>query len=145
LVAIPAFGEPYVGGGLGVSNTDSHNISGKLLAGFQVIPNFGFEVAYTNLGSYRGESANSLSFALIGTLPLGDTWDIYGKWGTTRNYRSFAGSNSQTDFLTGFGVSYRTSPNIVIRFEYENFGKLTNDNTVGSQSSSLGLNVKYSL
>jgi len=71
LMAVPAAAQPYVGAGLGVSNTDTQRTSGKVFAGAQVIPNIGVEVAYTDLGNYRDSSSSALSLALTGTLPLG--------------------------------------------------------------------------
>ncbi len=60
----------YVGAGLGIANTDSSEFSWKILGGYQHDQHWGIEAAYTDLGSYRGSSADSLSLAFTGTLPL---------------------------------------------------------------------------
>lgn len=142
-VVTPASAQPYVGVGFGSSNTDTINLSTKIYGGYQLIPNFGFEVGYTDLGGYRGRSATSISLALTGTLPLGKTWDILGKVGASRNS---TGSSSNMEPLISFGIGYNTSENVAIRLESENLGKLpTDSNNNGQIVSNVGLsaNMKF--
>jgi len=144
LMAVPAAAQPYVGAGLGISNTDTQRTSGKVFVGVQVIPNIGVEVAYTDLGNYRDSSSSALSLALTGTLPLGSTWDILGKWGASQNHTNYAGSN-KTDSMFGFGIGYNVSPIVALRFEYEDFGKFPTDpDGTSTLATSKGLSVRYS-
>jgi len=104
----------------------------------------GVEVAYTDLGNYRDSSSSALSLALTGTLPLGSTWDILGKWGASQNHTNYAGSN-KTDSMFGFGIGYNVSPIVALRFEYEDFGKFPTDpDGTSTLATSKGLSVRYS-
>lgn len=142
-MAAPLSAQAYVGAGLGVATTDAEHSSYKLFAGFQIIPNFGLEIAYNNFGSYRGEKADAYSFAAIGTLPLGNTWDIFGKLGTTENHTQFAATTNHRDLLSGFGIVYKATRDVSLRIEYENFGKLLDDSSsINNNVSNWGLNLK---
>jgi opacity protein-like surface antigen len=139
-IALPATAQPYIGAGVGSSNTDQVNSSVKVYAGYQLIPNFGFEGAFTNLGDYRGSAATSISLAITGTLPLNKTWDILGKLGASRNQ---TGSSNSMEPLASFGVGFNPSENISIRLESENLGKLPVDANGNSPvASNVGLSVK---
>lgn len=143
-VATSASAQPYIGAGFGQSKTDSHNTSGKLYGGFQFNQNFGAELAYNDFGNYRGATADSWSLAAVGTLPLDNNWDIFGKLGGTRNHINFAGSSHHDDFLLGVGIGYNINRNVAVRLEYEDFGKLPMDvNGMTAKATNWGLNVKY--
>ncbi|MFA6016138.1 MAG: outer membrane beta-barrel protein [Gallionellaceae bacterium] len=140
-IALPASAQPYIGGGAGSANTDNVNTSMKVYAGYQLIPNFGFEGAYTDLGDYRGSTATSISLALTGTLPLNATWDLLGKLGASRNQ---TGSSNSMEPLASFGVGYNASTNIAVRLESENLGKLPVDASGNSPvASNVGLSIKF--
>jgi len=144
-VATPLSAQAYVGAGVGVATTDAEHSSYKIFAGLQIIPNFGLEIAYNNFGNYRGENADAYSFAAVGTLPLGNTWDIFGKVGTTENHTKFADTTNHRDMLAGFGIVFKATSDVSLRIEYENFGKLLNDGSVNnSDVSNWGLNLKSS-
>jgi opacity protein-like surface antigen len=144
LVATPAIAQTYIGAGVGVANTDTQRTSGKVFVGIQVIPNIGVEASYTDLGNYRDSSASALSLAFTGTLPLGSTWDLFGKWGASQNHTNYSSLNN-TDSMVGFGIGFNVSPVVALRFEYENFGKLPTDRDgTSTLATSKGLSVKYS-
>jgi hypothetical protein len=134
----------YVGIMGGSATTDVQHSSSKVFAGIQIIPNLGIEGAYTDFGGYRGASANSVSVSVVGTLPLGDTWDLFGLWGATQNRTNNAGTNSRNDMLTGFGIAYNASKNLGIRLQAENYGKLPTDTDGTSTTvSNWGVGVKF--
>lgn len=143
-VALPAVAQTYAGFGLGIADTDTQRTSSKLFAGVQVIENFGVEMAYNDLGSYRGSGSSALSLALTATLPLGDTFDLLGKWGASQNHSNFT-SADKTESMWGFGVGFNVSPAVAIRLEYENFGRLPTDaDGTSTLATSRGINMKYS-
>lgn len=134
----------YVGIMGGSATTDVQHSSTKVFGGIQIIPNIGIEGAYTDFGGYRGASANSMSLSVVGTLPLGDTWDLFALWGTTQNRTNNAGSANHNDMLTGFGVAYNASKNLSIRLQSENYGKLPTDSDGTSTTvSNWGVSVKF--
>ena len=135
---------PYLGVMGGSATTDIQHSSTKVFAGFQVIPNIGFEAAYTDFGGYRGANANSVSLSAVGTLPLGDTWDVFVLWGTTQNRTNYAGAANHTDLLTGFGVAYNASNNLSVRLQAENYGKLPSDpDGTSATASDWGVGLKF--
>src|SRR5438552_14704809 len=83
----------YIGAGVGTANTDSSEFSWKILGGYQHDRHWGIEAAYTDLGRYRDSSADSLSLALTGTLPLDRRWALMAKAGVASNRTRVAGSN----------------------------------------------------
>lgn len=144
-ISAPAFATPYVGAGIGWSKTDGNNTSSKILVGFQSTENFGVEVAYNDLGDYRGSTATAWSVAAVGTLPLDQNWDVFGKVGATENRTTLAGSNRHSDILLGLGIGYNFNKNVALRLEYEDFGKLPTDiNGNRWDATNWGLNLKYS-
>ena len=69
LVAGSASAQTYLGAGVGASRTDSSETSWKLFGGFQFNPTWGLELAYTDLGRYRGSDIESWSLAGTGRRP----------------------------------------------------------------------------
>ncbi len=127
LAAAPALAQQsqvYVGAGLGIANTDSSEFSWKILGGYQHDRHWGIEAAYTDLGSYRGSSADSLSLAFTGTLPLDRRWALMAKAGVASNHTRVAGSSDQGGALVGIGVAYTVSRRFGLRLEYEQYGRV---------------------
>ncbi|HKB73979.1 MAG TPA: outer membrane beta-barrel protein [Burkholderiales bacterium] len=114
----------YVGAGPGIANTDSSEFSWKILGGYQHDRHWGIEAAYTDLGSYRGSSADSLSLAFTGTLPLDRRWALMAKAGVASNHTRVAGSSDQGGALVGIGVAYTVSRRFGLRLEYEQYGRV---------------------
>src|SRR5712691_280449 len=122
--AAPASAQVYVGAGLGIAHTDSSETSWKILGGYQHDRHWGIEAAYTDLGSYRGSSADSLSLAFTGTLPLDRRWALIAKAGVASNRTRAAGSSDRADALVGIGVAYAVNRRFGLRLEYEQYGKV---------------------
>lgn len=144
LIAGSASAEAYLGGGIGASKTNTHETSWKVYGGYQFNPIWGAELAYTDLGRYRGSDIDSVTLAGTGTLALGQGWSLLGKVGAASNHARFSGASRRTDLLLGVGVGYRFTKNLGVRLEYEDFGKLSDTNSGdNSRGSNLGLSLKY--
>lgn len=148
-------GFPFSGSG-----DKSHDTSWKLYAGYQFTPNWGLEAGYNDLGhsySFKG-TANGLPFdgsykmdnwyaAGTGTLPLGSGFSLLGKIGVTYNTAKAGstcisgvgcfdlGHEHHTDLLLGAGAQYAFTKNWAARLEYEDYGKMTNNDVWGTGSS----------
>jgi len=145
LVAVPVAAQAYVGAGVGVATTDTQNTSYKLFLGIQIIPIVGIELAYNNFGNFRGKDADAYSLAAVGTLPLGDTWDIFGKIGTTENHTKFGATTNNRALLTGFGLGFKAASGVSLRIEYENFGRLMDESSgISTTATNWGVNVRSS-
>ncbi len=114
----------YIGAGVGIATTDSSKFSWKILGGYQHDRHWGIEAAYTDLGSYRGSSADALSLAFTGTLPLDRRWALMAKAGVASNRTRAAGSSDHADALVGIGVAYSVNRRIGLRLEYEQYGRV---------------------
>jgi opacity protein-like surface antigen len=144
-VAAPASAQVYVGAGLGMANTDSSRFSVKVLAGYQHDRHWGIEAAYTDLGGYRGSSADSLSLALTATLPLDRRWALMAKAGAASNRTRVAGSSDHADALVGIGVAYTVNRHFGLRLEYEQYGRLEGPGSgFNDRADNLALVGKYS-
>jgi OOP family OmpA-OmpF porin len=144
-VAGPAFAQAYVGAGAGSARSDTTQTSYKVYGGFQLNPTWGIQADYNDLGRYRGSNIDAFSLAGTATMPFGDSWSLFGKLGASSNRPKFAGSSNKTDLLVGVGLGYNFTKNVGMRLEYEDFGKLSKNNTAGANSSgsNLGMSVKY--
>jgi len=144
-LSAPALAQMYLGAGVGAADTDNNETSWKLYGGYQFNPTWGIELGYNDLGSYRGSNIESWTLAGTGTLPIGTDWLLLGKVGAASNHPHFGSENRHTDLLVGIGVGYNLQKNIALRLEYEDFGKLSDENNGNnSRGSNLGLSMKYS-
>jgi OOP family OmpA-OmpF porin len=155
VTAPPAAAQFYAGGGLGWSDYKAGNASNdissgtvdgedtgfKLFGGYQFNRNFGFELAYLDLGkaSYTGDLGGApvtggslentgFNFSVVGTLPLTQNFDLFGKLGAylwetkARDVTGgVAGSRKDdgTDVSLGVGVAYNFTPQLALRGEWE--------------------------
>ncbi len=177
LIAAPAFAQGYVGLGIGsasltglegtesgvtFSGGNSAKTSVKIFGGYQITPMWGVEAQYATLGKRElvGSFNNSVVFtesfkvsqfsiAATGTLPLTNSFALIGKLGASANSAKFAGeSESATSLMYGIGVSYKITPAIAVRAEYEDFGKISkesgvNNSSVKAKNFSLGLQYSF--
>ena len=146
--------------GVSVSGSSNRDTSWKLLGGYQFTPNWGLEAQYGALGRFKYDvtqagatssssfRAQQWSLAGTGTLPLSNNFYLMGKLGFSANKVSsstFMTGGNKTDLLAGAGVGYDFNKNWGVRFEYENFGKLsTIQNGSSVKGDNWALSAKYS-
>ena len=165
LVAAPAFAAdtgPYFGAGVGQFNVqlddldfDEGDVGFKIFGGYNFLKWLGAEVAYIDggtaedkysdpdLGSAKvGIDVSAFTLAGVGTLPIGDMFELYGKLGMAfwdGDLRvsasglicdelaaeglpcSETGSESGEDFYWGIGAGVNLGENFNVRVEYEAF------------------------
>jgi len=136
----------YLGGGVGyagqrvncdIANDCSNSHTGfKLLAGYQVMPNFAIESSYGDTGRTKGSGqgidgsikTNSFTVAALGLYPVSKEVEVFGKLGMhitkTKYNLNFPGHSVDESFngngmLLGLGAQYRFTPNLIGRVEYE--------------------------
>jgi OmpA-OmpF porin, OOP family len=142
---------PYVGGAFGQSklkewctgtaackDTDT---SWKLLGGYRFSPHVGVEAAYIdwgevtasfNTGTRVAAKQQSYGLAAVGTFPLGERFELFGKAGllmTEQETRRITPnpsnvSRDETEFHYGLGAKYAFTRNWALRGEWENTEKL---------------------
>jgi len=164
-----AEGNFYVHGSFGNSNTDislggpnrvdDDNTSYTFGAGYAFNPNVSLEAAYRNSGSHNGETdcppgfaclvipvstqadLTSISLSLIGSIPLTDRLDVFGKvglasWNVDFEGISAAFDDSGEDLLYGTGLRWSIDDRWKVFAEYE---KLDLD----SDTAAIGMNFYF--
>jgi OmpA-OmpF porin, OOP family len=148
-----------------LSGGDSSKASVKIYGGYQITPNWGVEAQYSDLGNRDlavrdatgallgtgSLKASQYSFAGTGTLPLSSNFSLFGKLGISNNHGkvSSAGvssSGSKASPMIGVGVAYNFTPQLSVRFEYEDFGKFTDSNNISGtaiRADNYGISLKY--
>lgn len=150
-VATPAFAADegfYAGLTLGSASTNAPAAVGVvtkktdnpygIVGGYQFNKNWAAEVAYSGAGKFTtatgSAKADALSIAAVGTLPLSDTFSLYGKLGfasvASKTSGTVAGGAltkaTRTAATYGVGVQYNATQNVGIRFGYDRLGAAVN-------------------
>lgn len=154
-------------GALGLSSTtDRTDNAFKIQFGYRFNPNFAVEAGYVDLGKAKYEAtflggvadasikAHGPNLAVLGILPLGESFSIFAKLGainataeTSLKTSRFSASLDSTHLRAndGIGLTYDFGKGIGARLEYERFHKLgdTHGGTQRVELWSLGLAIKF--
>lgn len=150
---------PLVAAGATSVTTDDSDTGWKIYGGYQFHRNWGVEVGYVDLGSvgitgrvgavpFTGNAdVTAWTLALVGTLPINQSFDIFGKVGLYRwkNKASVsaagiaaAADDNGTDGMVGIGLRYNFTKNFGVQVEAEHFA---GDDTATLYS--IGLRFKF--
>jgi hypothetical protein len=135
-VASSAFAGPtafYAGVDAGLTSWDYNNASSKVSVGGFV--GYGFnqyiaaELGYRQLGDFNGFKISQTHISAVGSYPLNNRLDIFGRLGYTSlsvsgcynygNGYTYCGGDIGTGTVIGAGVAYSFAPNIVGRVEVQ--------------------------
>lgn len=137
----------YVGADLGKTKID--DVSGRATSagafiGYNFHQNFAIEAGYRRLGDYTfrgfGYSAdvdlNQAALSVVGKLPVGNGFDVYGRLGYNRveaeaNAYGVNADESVSKALVGVGVGYAFTPAISARVELQKPTKDATNLSVG--------------
>lgn len=182
-VALPASAQWYAGVGAGSSKatgadgpvtgtgipanttfTGGNTSKGmyKLFGGYQITPNWGVELQYSDLGNrdvaFRNAAgtpiatgtakASQYSIAGTGTLPLAGDFSLIGKLGVSSNrikisVQNVSDSGSKSSLMAGVGVAYNLTPAVAVRLEYEDFGKMSDGFGRSIRANAYSVSLKY--
>ena len=102
-----------LGRGTGLFGFDRRTTAYSISTGSYFSNNFGVEIGYTDFGNVNRAGgttkADGINLSLIAKLPLGESFNLLGKLGTTygrTDVSSAAGSGITSGGERGFGVSY---------------------------------------
>lgn len=147
-----------------VDNTDT---GWKLYGGYQLNQNIGFEAAYVNLGSATANAtystlagspvqtntdADGYLLSVVGSLPLGDKFAVFGKLGAfvwsaeasaTTSLGPVSLSGDGTDLAFGLGANWKINKSIGLRAEWERFQNLSVDGSNERDVDLLSLGATY--
>ena len=135
----------------GWSNPAEFSLSG----GYHFSPVLAVEMRYSTFGDSNGTVSNgipatlslsSFQVAFVGSLPVGEQFDLLGRIGLASNAEDYSdpfngyGSYSQTDLTYGLGAQFHISRQISLRAMYNDYGKFDNyDPPVKVSSYTLGM------
>lgn len=127
----------YAGAGVGQSMVDEglldeEDTGFQVFGGYQLHPNWGFELGYTDFGKIEyGDvaslEADTVSLVAVGTLPFTDKFSGYAKAGVhswdadARAAGIGSASDDGTDPTYGLGLQYRFTDTFALRGEYSRF------------------------
>jgi opacity protein-like surface antigen len=145
----------YAGGGVGqftasvddvddlddtIEGWDEDDTAYKFFAGYRLNPFLGFELAYINLGEPSGTvvpgfnvdaSVDGFAPYVVGTIPLGPWFEIYGRLGyyfydatygaDTTAFGRIEVDEESEDLVYGAGVGANIGEKLNLRLEYEKF------------------------
>lgn len=101
------------------------------LVGYALNENVAFEATVRRLGSENvGGSdvkANALQVSVLGILPVGNGFSLYGRLGAGRNSLDISEKNvtvsiTSTEAVLGLGAAYQINNNFSVRAEYADLG-----------------------
>lgn len=114
-----------------VSNDDFKETSYGVFAGYHVTTGFAVEAGYRRMGEdersgYKA-SADAYSLSGVGTLPVGESFNVFGRVGLTQlDTRARVGNikdfNGTVRGLIGVGVGYAFTPKVSGRVEFQKTG-----------------------
>lgn len=131
----------YLDGGLGMAMQQSDNLAvdidpgfgGKIAIGYRFRKVLATEIGYAwGGGTWRGGAGEEMGLntgtifgAIVGIVPLGETWELFGRIGYGRSRTELLIddmhfiSRSDNALVYGFGIGYRQPESIVtVRLEY---------------------------
>jgi OOP family OmpA-OmpF porin len=149
----------YIGGAYGLTSIDAGSLgtvtiddgdSGfKLYGGFQFNKFLGAEVGYVDFGSFPATagssgnlSATAFTLAAVGTLPLGESFALYGKaglwmWEQDSSIATTANADG-SDLFIGVGARFNLNKNWGLTLDVEQYDS---DNSV--TMTSFGVRYKF--
>ena len=136
----------YIGASAGESKFDSNchrtdifacdqrDTAWKLFAGGKFNQNFGLEAAYTDFGKVNANGGETDAWAgslsLVGTVPIGTRFDVFGKvgglYGRTNVSASPStlfdtGHKSGWGWTYGVGADFNLTQNVALRVDYDRY------------------------
>lgn len=148
-------------GGRSVPN-DNHPRAAKLYAGLQLSPAWAAEVGYGNFGTWRAAnpapgstfqpkiSSELVYVAARGTIPLGESFALFSKFGLALNRLSLQDSTGHSARETyvrpmaGAGLEWKLTPQVSATVEYAHYGSRGSGNyRFTQQKAEAGLAFKF--
>lgn len=146
-----------VGDGIGIFTRDQGDAAYNIYAGSYFSNNFGFEFGYTDFGRVNraggSTKADGLNLSLVGKLPVGDSFNLLGKLGTTYGRTDVssaagsgvtAGGESGFDWSYGVGAEYAFNPQWSAVLQYdEHYLKFAGSGRDRISATTLGARYRF--
>ncbi|KAB8055632.1 outer membrane beta-barrel protein [Janthinobacterium rivuli] len=171
-LAFPLFAQAegaYIGANVGRSELKISDETGsvkksdtgyKAYAGYDFTQNFGAEAGYVDFGKLTQNfdggklevKSHAFYVAATGTLPLNEQFSLFAKAGVSQNRTkatynelNFSQNESQnkTSAMFGIGAAYHFDKKLSLVAEYENFGKVGNNDGTKVKADLLSIGLRY--
>ncbi len=142
----PSDGSSYCSGATGCEDTDT---AWKIFGGYKFTDKLSAEGSYVNLGDLHKNGTSSDISAIaanaVGTLPVTDQFDIFGKIGLMRwNSDNTTGSESGFGATYGIGAKMHINETTSLRAEWEKFPGIETSPTEDTDVNMLSVGVELS-
>ena len=142
----PSDGSSYCSG---ASNCEDSDTAWKLFGGYKLSERFSAEGAYVNLGDLHKNGENSdisaLTVNAVGTMPVTEQFDVFGKVGLMRWSSDNTDSNESGFGATyGVGAKMHLSETTSLRAEWEKFPGIETSASEDSDVNMLSIGVELS-
>jgi OOP family OmpA-OmpF porin len=138
--------------GLTCDDTDT---AFRIFGGYNFNKNFGVELGYADLGKVTVSGfglsgdikATAWDIMAVGTLPIHEKFDLYGKLGwyfadSKASGSIGGGSESNNDLTYAIGGAYNFNKNLAVRLEWQQYKSVGGDNSNGDVDV-IGVGVVY--
>lgn len=144
--AAVAAGPIYMGADLGSTKVDGFDRENSygIFAGYKFTPAFAVEANVRRLADYnftvgasRGDlSLDQVGVSVIGTMPINDAFNVYGRLGYNRvkakaSISGYKGAGSDSSAMFGIGLGYNFTDTISGRLEVQKPGSDTTNVSAG--------------
>lgn len=157
VMSVSATAGGYLSGSIGKSDLDIVGIgktnSYSLAAGYAVNENFAVEAGFQDFGSVTGDgasvSADGITLALIGSIPVTEQFSVRARigllsWDAKAVDGSLSASLDGSDMFYGVGAAYALSESVEFTLNYD-FYELDGGEDDGSLDiDNMSIGVKYS-
>lgn len=139
-------GSTYCDGATGCEDSDT---AWKVFGGYKITEKLAVEGAYLNIGDLykNGQNSDISAFTIngVGTLPVTEKFDVFGKLGATRwSSDNTGGSESGFGMTYGVGAKMNLNETTKLRAEWEKVTDIETSNTEKTDVNVLSLGVELS-
>jgi OOP family OmpA-OmpF porin len=118
-----AAGPFYAGADVGSTKVDGFSdreTSYGAFVGYNFHQNFAVEGAYRRLADFGDETVDQAAVSVVGTLPLSNGFNVFGRLGYNRIEAKYdGGKDSESKAVYGVGVGYAFTPTVSGRIEVQ--------------------------
>jgi OOP family OmpA-OmpF porin len=129
MLASSSFAAGPVYGGADFGSTKIDGLSDRQTSygafiGYNFHENFGLEAGYRRLGDFDGVEVDQAALSVVGTLPLSNGFNVYGRLGynhleSKASAGNFSYSATTSGAMYGVGAGYAFSPTVSGRIEVQ--------------------------
>lgn len=142
----------YVGVNVGRSEIKAnggfkdHDTAFKLSGGYDFDKTFGVEAGYVDLGKSEGVKGSAFYVAGTGNFAINEQFSLFAKVGISANRVKVERTNTKfnnTAPIIGVGAAYNFSKTFSLVGEYENFGKVVDENNLSVKADMFSVGLRY--